>query len=847
MTTIPLMWPALASCVLLSAAMVCAPAAAQSLYVATNGNDAWSGKLPERNAAGDDGPLATLARARDILRELRAADPEVALNVTVRGGTYYLDEPLILGIQDSGTVERPVRWQAAEGEAVVLSGGRPITTRWERAEGEIQSTRIPEAAGGAWPFRLLRVGDDWAIRARYPNFDAENPYTGGWLFVKPSSRAEGSFGAAVGNIHNPGDMMEWRVEAPATGDYNVFLYYGALNAPFGRTDMGGRTTMTVDDGEPVVLQDLPDTGGWSAFRWAGRNATLRLEQGTRTIRWTNVHGGGINFDAFVLCDDPDWRPQGAPPAPPPAGRHMIVVHAETFAASRGRELSVTLPASRRHFGFDPAELRRWARPDEIEMHVFPAWGWVSSIEPIAELDMEQGVGTLAGREAHQELRVGNRYYLANIREELDMPGEWYLDRETGELLYWPTEPDFADKEIVAPVHDRIIHILGDPDGPEAGHIELVGFTFMDTSYTPRIENCYYPPDAAIWIEDASGCLIEDCRFTRLGGSALNLVGAAHHNRFLGNVIEHVGQNGVYMDGKAQTFPAHNVIAGCHMRHIGLVYKHVAGVYIGQRDPALAQAPGNVIAHNLITDCPRYGIGIKMNQGNHVVEFNEIRRSNLETNDTGGIESCVRNLEAAGNIYRHNLVVDAIGLLTTQAGEIRTPYYTWGIYLDDYSSNAHVYGNICVRNYRAGVVVHGGRNNVIENNILVDSELQQAEFNNIRGSMVENTFRRNIAVRLRPGGNMIRSGGWTDEVLAECDHNLYWHAGAEPPEITFLGRSLDDWRGMGYDHNSIIADPLFVDPENDDYRLRPESPAFALGFEPIPVERIGLAGYERGRY
>jgi hypothetical protein len=41
-----------------------------------------------------------------------------------------------------------------------------------------------------------------------------------------------------------------------------------------------------------------------------------------------------------------------------------------------------------------------------------------------------------------------------------------------------------------------------------------------------------------------------------------------------------------------------------------------------------------------------------------------------------------------------------------------------------------------------------------------------------------------------------------------------------------------------DRDSVVADPLFVNPSEDDYRLRPESPAWALGFEPIPVERIG---------
>ena len=48
--------------------------------------------------------------------------------------------------------------------------------------------------------------------------------------------------------------------------------------------------------------------------------------------------------------------------------------------------------------------------------------------------------------------------------------------------------------------------------------------------------------------------------------------------------------------------------------------------------------------------------------------------------------------------------------------------------------------------------------------------------------------------------------------------------------------VHDWAHP--EEGEVVADPGFVDPANDDYRLRPDSPAFALGFQPIPVDRIG---------
>ena len=98
-----------------------------TFFVATDGNDAWSGTLREPNAQGTDGPFATLHRARDAVRGLKRRGPVV---VMVRGGTYCLREPLVLGPEDSGTAESPVIYCAAPGEEANLpvSPARPART-----------------------------------------------------------------------------------------------------------------------------------------------------------------------------------------------------------------------------------------------------------------------------------------------------------------------------------------------------------------------------------------------------------------------------------------------------------------------------------------------------------------------------------------------------------------------------------------------------------------------------------------------------------------------------------------------------------------------------------------------
>ena len=95
------------------------------LFVAAVGNDAWTGTLPEPNGEKSDGPFATVSRARDAVRALKAKGPLTKpVIVMVREGTYYLKETLVFGPEDSGTKDCPVSYVAYPGETPVVSGGR---------------------------------------------------------------------------------------------------------------------------------------------------------------------------------------------------------------------------------------------------------------------------------------------------------------------------------------------------------------------------------------------------------------------------------------------------------------------------------------------------------------------------------------------------------------------------------------------------------------------------------------------------------------------------------------------------------------------------------------------------
>ncbi|MDQ1327445.1 MAG: hypothetical protein QG641_725, partial [Candidatus Poribacteria bacterium] len=93
-------------------------------FVSTDGNDAWSGKLASPNKEKSDGPFATIAKARDEIRKLKPLSEPA--NVMLRGGTYFLDEPIIFNQRDSGTKECPINYMAYPGENPVISGGKKL-------------------------------------------------------------------------------------------------------------------------------------------------------------------------------------------------------------------------------------------------------------------------------------------------------------------------------------------------------------------------------------------------------------------------------------------------------------------------------------------------------------------------------------------------------------------------------------------------------------------------------------------------------------------------------------------------------------------------------------------------
>ena len=720
-----------------------------TFFVATNGDDHWSGKLAEPNTQGTDGPFATLTRARDAVRQLRSkGGPAGPVTVMVRGGRYYLEETFVLTHTDSGTKDFPTTYTAYPGEKPVLSGGRKVTG-WKPYKGQILQAALPQSNDRIWKFRQLFLNGIPQVRARWPKFEWGKPETGSRAFM----------------------------EGPA------------------------------------------EEGSHIAFKYK--------------------------------------------------------------------------PGTFRH---------RWAKPQDVEVNLYPQFslgggGWSNNIVPVASIDEENRIVTLQHETWHSgthstgqdffrfsniALKPGGRFVVENVLEELEEPGEWALDSEEGVVYFLPPEELSDDSHVVAPLLDCLMDFQG------VSHVTISGFTFTETATGDNyhrfgldgygvmfpIRGWKYCGEA-LHMKDTSYCTVERNNFSALGGNAVyiessNLKNQVRHNRF-----NDIGVNGVCLVGTRDRNPMFNQVTDNYFERTGTLLTYTAAIFCGVSD-------GNLIAHNSISDVPHHGINLGSNgYGRNIVEYNDIRRTCQLIGDNGAINSwmdmtgqtkshVLRETERCGHVIRYNFIADARNYDDVdEDGNIEVGGNgNKGIYLDDFTSNCFVYGNIVVRVAGdAAVVVNCGKNNVFENNIFADcrvgprlvyTKTNDPQYWQTRGFNTGNRFRGNIFYASKDADKtfLFSVGQYTDRLLGESDSNLFFNTtgkyeihdrdgglgkGRNTPVSDYFGFTipLDEWRELGYEANSIFADPMFVDPEHDDYRLKPDSPAFKLGFQQIDTEQIGV--------
>lgn len=476
------------------------------------------------------------------------------------------------------------------------------------------------------------------------------------------------------------------------------------------------------------------------------------------------------------------------------------------------------------FTYEGDRPARWKDDDDIWVHGYWTWNWADSYEKVASIDPGKHEITTVPPGGVYGYTPGRRFYALNILEELDEPGEWYLDRKTGILYFWPPSSIEKGRAVVSTLSDPLVTMQG------AHYITLRGMTL----------ECGRAGGVVVEGGDhvrIAGCVIRNLGDAGVsigaGGDALQGDGSSY-NGVTGCDIYNTGEGGIILGGgnRLTLTSAHNYAENNDIHN----YQRWVRTY---RPGVSVQGVGNIVSHNAVHDAPHSAIILGGN--NHTIEYNDIYRVCRETGDAGAFYMG-RDWTQRGNVVRYNYFHDLSGV-TGQEGFSDV----MAIYLDDWTSGTRVYGNLCVRAGRA-VLIGGGRDNWVENNIFVDCH--PAVHVDARGlgwgksyfdGKDSTLFDRLAAVN---GTHPPYSAHYPDLADLLHDDPAFPKGNHIRHNICVGGKWLELLDGLteqeaGARDNWVGGDPGFVDAAPGDLRLKADSPLLKQGFRQIPVGKIGL--------
>lgn len=460
--------------------------------------------------------------------------------------------------------------------------------------------------------------------------------------------------------------------------------------------------------------------------------------------------------------------------------------------------------------------RPWQPSADLWVHGYWTWDWADSYERVVRLDAEHGEVETAPPHGVYGYRTGKRFAFLNVLEQLDTPGEYYVDGEAGIVYFWP--PPGAG-ELTASLLETLLVAVR-----EAADLHLVGLTVEAGR------------GSGVLLQGGERCVVAGCTLRNLGNQGVQVRGGREH-RVQSCDIYDVGDGAIAVSGgDRQTLTGcGHVVENCLLTR----FNRWTRTY---RPGVQLDGVGIRVAQCRIHDAPHNAILLSGNE--HLIEYNEIHDVCRETGDSGAIYMG-RNVTMRGHVIRYNSFHDLRAGSLEDGGEGFTE--VMAVYLDDCFCGVTVTGNLFRRAGRA-VLIGGGRDNVVENNLFVDC--QPAIHVDARGKSWasfwfdgrDSTLMEGL--RAVPCDRPPYSTRYPGLATILKEDPAFPSGNRVARNISIHGKWAELLDGLtpeqvGMQENLVEGDPGLRDPAAGDYRPVPGGAADRLGFRPLPTERMGL--------
>lgn len=531
---------------------------------------------------------------------------------------------------------------------------------------------------GSWMYAVVNVSRSQSIHARVQVQQQAAPLPGAALWLKADSL----------QVPDGGSVASW---ADSSGGSTVASQSSPSAQPTLKTSCINGLPCVVFSGQQYLANDV--------LTWSGTGTIFAVIQdtGTTTAYGSGVFmvkGGSLNglgtrtADAVASNDDDpapvgttirtlmmDWAGSRADPGHRDLSARPAVISVsfneeETNGYVDGcLELQDTPhggPGTGFEIGTRNAELGRWFTGHIGEILVYPralnsteralvqqylstTWATASPkhcaapSSNILQVDFSYG--------GYQEARggginSGQHFYIENVLEELDVPGEWYYDTRTQTLYVWPNGTDLGSAQVAVPLADEIITVMGSPGGPYASNIAFTGLsltqsrvTFLEQHEVPSGGDWTLHRGGALYVQDAEGITIMNCTFEQTGGNGVlfsnhvqdSVISDSHFHLLGDSAVLFIGST-VLDDGSAPTYPNRNRLARNHIHEWGLYTKQTSCF-------SQALSANTTLTDNVCYNGPRAGINFNDGfAGGNTMSGNLVFNSVRETGDHGPFNS-----------------------------------------------------------------------------------------------------------------------------------------------------------------------------------------------------------------